>query len=165
MHRLKQLCLIAVLTFQSIVAFAYGARGHEVVGAIADQLLTPTASQQVSVILGMPLQVAATWPDCVKDVNGTPAASPTSFKYTPIATYHEACKAFETPDGIARMEDYVRRNWANCTRNPTDEVCHKQYHYSDVAIEHDHYDRIYKGTSDHDIVREALNNHSSARGA
>jgi len=50
------------------------------------------------------------------------------------------------------MEDYVRRNWDNCRRNLKDDPCHKQYHYADVAIQHDHYERIYAGTSDHDIV-------------
>ena len=49
-------------------AFGWGPRGHEVTGAIADQLLQPNAAQQVQAILGMPLRVASTWADCVKDV-------------------------------------------------------------------------------------------------
>jgi hypothetical protein len=48
---------------------ARDAQGHQVSGAIADQLLSPNASQKVQHILeGMPLQVASTWADCVKDV-------------------------------------------------------------------------------------------------
>jgi hypothetical protein len=50
------------------------------------------------------------------------------------------------------MMSYVRRNWDNCARAPGEDVCHKGYHYTDVAIQHDRYDRTYTGASDHDIV-------------
>ena len=92
-------------------AFAWGPRGHEVTGAVADQLLQPNAAQQVQALLGMPLRVASTWADCVKDVK---KSSSGGFAYKPMAQYHAACVAFETPEGEARMVDYATRNWDNC---------------------------------------------------
>ena len=137
--------LVLVLPYEAI---AWGPQGHEYAGAIADQLLTANARAQVKTILGLDLRVASTWTDCVKDVVRTRGI----FHYRPDPRYHAACAVYETPEGISRMEDYVRRNWDNCQRGPKDDVCHKQYHYADVAIQHDHYDRAFTGTSDHDIV-------------
>lgn len=137
------------LCARTTTAIAYGHTGHEVIGVIADHLLTPHAAKKVQAIAGIPLQEAAKWPDCAKDVIRTKDGA---FKYAPNPKYHAPCKGFEAGDGIARMEDYVKRNWNNCTRDPKSEPCHKQYHYADVAIQHDKYDRSYVGTSDHDIV-------------
>jgi hypothetical protein len=128
---------------------AFGPQGHEAIGAIADKLLKPHAAAQVAKALGMPLRTAATWADCVKDVN--PVAGK-GLVYTPDPRYHAACQAFETTAGIARMQDYVRRNWQGCSTDPHVRACHKKYHFADVAIQHDYYDRAYAGTSDHDIV-------------
>jgi hypothetical protein len=51
------------------------------------------------------------------------------------------------------MEDYARRNWVNCTYIPTKAgLCHEAFHFADVAIQRDEYDRRHVGTSDHDIV-------------
>ena len=50
------------------------------------------------------------------------------------------------------MSDFVRRNDTNCDRKPTEESCHKQYHYADIAIQHDHYDRTFHGARNYDIV-------------
>jgi len=130
-------------------AFGWGAQGHEVIGAVSDQLLKPNASEKVREILdGMPLQQAATWADCVKDVEKTDEG----FVYKPDPRFHAACAAFETDEGISRMEDYVSRNFDNCTRQAGDDPCHKQYHYTDVAIQHNHYELGFAGTSDHDVV-------------
>jgi hypothetical protein len=130
-------------------AFGWGHQGHEVSGAIADQLLQPNASQKGQQILGgMELRVAATWADCAKDVAQTDAG----FVYKPDPKFHVTCQVFETSEGIARMEDYVARNWDNCQPPPGADPCHKQYHYTDVAIQHDHYELGFAGTSDHDVV-------------
>jgi hypothetical protein len=56
------------------------------------------------------------------------------------------------PQEIARMEDYARRNWDNCARRATDDPCHEQCHYSDLATQHGRYARGYIGTRNHDIV-------------
>jgi hypothetical protein len=47
------------------------------------------------------------------------------------------------------MVDYGLRNWSNC---PPDQPCHNTYHFADVAIERDKYDRSYQGTNSHDVV-------------
>ena len=130
-------------------AWAFGPTGHEVTGAIADGLLTPAAAAQVKALIGMPLRTAATWADCAKDVS--PVAGK-GFVYQPDPRYSASCKAFQTPAGIARMQDYVKRNWNACDPAAHVSACHKLYHFADVAIEHDHYDRSYAGTSDHDVV-------------
>jgi hypothetical protein len=132
-------------------ALAFGPQGHEVVGAIADKLLRPPAAAKVKSLLGnMPLRSAATWADCAKNVE--PVAGGPGLQYTADPRYHAACQQFETTPGQARLVDYVKRNWAQCSRDPHAKACHKTYHFADVAIQHDHYDRALAGTSDHDIV-------------
>ena len=133
-------------------AWAYNGSGHAMVGTIADQLLEAGAAQQVQAILGMDLRTAANWADCVKAVQATPEGKPTSFVYQGKEAYRNVCGVFETPAEQAHMQDYVRRNWANCSRENPKSPCHAEYHYTDIAIAHDHYDRKYKGTSDHDVV-------------
>jgi hypothetical protein len=148
---LRRLALLAILP-HAASALAFGAAGHEFSGALADQLLNPRAARQVQQVLGMKLAVAATWADCVKDV----APGPAGFRYVPDPRFHLACARFETPQGMARMADYVRRNWNVCSVGREIVACHKAYHFSDVAIQHDHYDLGFTGTSDHDVV-SALN--------
>jgi hypothetical protein len=137
-------------------ALPWGYEGHEMVGAIADKMLSNNAKQQVQQILGFTLQVAAPWPDCVRSVvqlhDGT-------FHYLPPPSHPEyriPCKSFEadaSPDEQARMEDYVSRNWTNCTYIPGKVgLCHEAYHFADVAIQRDSYDRRDVGTSNHDVV-------------
>jgi hypothetical protein len=51
------------------------------------------------------------------------------------------------------MEDYAKRNWYNCTYIiGTPGGCHQAFHFADVAIQRDGYDRRYVGTNDHDVV-------------
>ena len=141
--------LALALLLSPIRAIAFGAQGHEVVGAIADRLLNPHASRQVTRLLGMTLQAAAPWADCVKDVR----LDAGDFRYMPESHHQRACRVFETPAGIARMDDYVRRNWSACAApGGHASACHKAYHYADVDIQHSRYDRADVGTSDHDIV-------------
>ncbi|OAI51243.1 hypothetical protein AYO46_08360 [Betaproteobacteria bacterium SCGC AG-212-J23] len=146
---LKNLARSVLLVLMSKAALAYGPQGHQYVGAIADELLSASARKNVAEILGVPLRVASTWADCAKDVSwadGKPS-------YRPDPRYHEGCKRFESPQGIAELEDFVGRNRDNCRRGkPQSDVCHKQYHYTDVAIQHGRYDRAYAGTSEQDVV-------------
>src|SRR5262249_11555673 len=109
--------LFAVL-FASTPAFPWEYQGHEMVGAIADKMLSANASQQVQQSLGFPLQVGAPWRDCVRSAvkkdDGT-------FDYLPSPFHPEyriPCKCFEgdtAPAEQARMLDYAARNWVNCT--------------------------------------------------
>lgn len=143
-----KLVLLGVGLFCNAYSFAWGPRGHEYSGAIADALLTPHAKTQVHKLLGFPLKTAATWADCVKDVK----MSGDQLNYVADPKYHQACASFETTKGKAEMVDYVSRNWNNCSTDPKVKNCHKEYHFADVAIQHDHYSRQFFGTSDHDIV-------------
>jgi hypothetical protein len=132
-------------------AFGWGHEGHEVIGSIADQKLSAHARQQVSQILGFELRIAAPWADCVRSVVRNEDGS---FKYSPDPKHPEytvACTSFQTPAEIARMEDYVSRNWSNCSYE-AGHGCDEAYHFADVAVQHARYDRSYVGTSEHDIV-------------
>ena len=127
---------------------AFGAQGHAFSAAVADRLLNPRAASQVARTLGMKLQVASTWTDCIKDVHPHGHA----WRYVPDARFHRACQPFETAEGIAQMIDFVSRNATQCDPGGRETACHKKYHYTDVAIQRDHYDRAFIGTSDHDVV-------------
>jgi hypothetical protein len=149
MNPISSLLLGLVTLAASTACSAFGSRGHQVVGAIADQLLGAHAAAEVKKQLGMPLRTAATWADCVKDV--VPVAD-RGLVYQADPKYHAACGSFESPAGIARMQDYVQRNWKTCSAEPHVTACHKKYHFADVAIQRARYDRAYAGTSPYDIV-------------
>lgn len=148
---MKKLLISLVMTAVAAVpetGFAWGADGHQSVGAIADTLLSGTiAGAQVKALLGeQTLEKMSVWGDCVKGI-----APEKDFAYTSAGRYPE-CAPFETANGIAAMADYVRRNNTACNPAADEETCHKQYHYADVALQHEHYKTGYAGTSDHDIV-------------
>lgn len=139
---------------QPAAALAWGYKGHRVVGSVADQLLTTNASQQVAQILAFDLRTAGPWLDCVKSVarqaDGT-------FVYTTDPNhpeYETPCTQFRTASEQQRMEDYVARNWAQCSYKTgnVERGCHNTYHFDDVAIQRDRFDRNYQGTNDHDLV-------------
>jgi hypothetical protein len=143
---------LAVLALAAIapgLADAWGHEGHRTIGAIADSLLLGThAEKAVTDILGTEkLETAALWADCAKGVSDTAP-------YTVGSTsQYPECDPFQkTAAGRHEMEDYVRRNSSACHPAAGEEICHKQYHYADVAIEHSTYDRADVGTSDHDVV-------------
>jgi hypothetical protein len=126
-------------------ANAWGPEGHHTVGAIADRMLQGTrAASEVQALLGtVSLEEASVWADCAKGVD------PQSLTYQ---GFGPACRVFETPAGEAEMIDYVRRNSTNCTVKPGEEICHKQYHYTDISIAHDRYDSRDAGAREDDIV-------------
>jgi hypothetical protein len=130
-------------------AWAWAYQGHEIVGSIADKLLRDHARREVAGILGISLQTAAPWADCVKSVR----VDGSGFKYDPAKLeYRIPCAPFENDSETARMEDFVARNWRNCIVNGRAENCHGSYHYTDISIQRDHYDSAYEGASEHDIV-------------
>ncbi|WP_068874055.1 MULTISPECIES: S1/P1 nuclease [unclassified Phenylobacterium] len=138
-------------------AMAWGAKGHQQVGAIAERLLNPRARAELKSLLtgfgatnttGRPdLASAAVWADCVRDVS----RSGGTFTYARGQYTPAACFQFEDTVEEDRMKDYASRNWTQCVYYPG---CHGAYHFADVAIQHDHYDPAlgYVGTSDHDVV-------------
>jgi hypothetical protein len=129
-------------------AFAWGPDGHHSVGAIADQLLVGShaAGEVMALLGGLTLQDAAVWADCAKGIDPSK-----NYSYQSPGHYPE-CAIYETPAHEAEMADFVRRNDTNCLRKPTEEICHKQYHYTDVAIQRSAYARGPVGTRDDDVV-------------
>lgn len=132
----------------AIPAHAWGPGGHRTIGAIADGLLTGThAAEQVkSVLGGLTLADAAVWADCAKGVS-----TEHGFHYGEVGRYPE-CRGFETPEGEAAIVDFVRRNHANCVLKTSEDSCHKEYHYSDIAIQRAGYAADLTGAREDDIV-------------
>lgn len=140
-------CWLAWLALLPGAARAWGHQGHAVVGAIADQLLTPQAQAGLRRDLGLTLAQAGPWADCAKGVN----LGPRGFEYMVDERWASpACTRFETPAGIQAMQDFVARNWDACGQRRD---CHKAYHYTDVAYQRDRYKMGYTGTNDHDLVQ------------
>jgi S1/P1 nuclease len=154
------LSLYALVLFTPTSLLAWGYQGHEVVGSIAEQLLNAKALQHVKEILNFTkpptagpwasLQIAGPWADCVRsvvrDVDG--------FEYVVDPAHLEfevPCTPFKSPEARGRIVDYAGRNWTNC-KDPPPGGCHGDYHFVDVAIQRDRYDRKYFGTNDHDLV-------------
>jgi len=143
-------------------ASAWDFQGHRVVGSIADQLLHDNAGKQVQEILneGAPpdprkdltLRLSGPWADCVRSVKKDKATG--SFSYVVDQDHLEfevPCIVFRSDAERKRIVDYAERNWSNC-KDPPDSGCHTDYHFDDVAIERDTYDRSDQGTNDHDLV-------------
>ena len=142
------LTLFAVCGARSDPAAAWGHDGHVLIGAVADTLIagTPAAAQVKRILGAEPLQQAALWADCARNVTD---AAP--HRYIANPRFPE-CEPFETPAGQQELESYVARNLTACHPSGEQEVCHKQYHFTDVAVERDSYERRDVGTSDHDVV-------------
>lgn len=143
------LAALALMLLPQGAAHAFGATGHQAVGDVAAALIKGTrAEREVARILGSTsLHDIAVWPDCVKGID--PAKG---FSYTVTGRYAE-CAPFENrPEEEALMRDYVKRNNDNCTVRPGEESCHKQYHYTNPALERGRYRSDAVGASDHDIV-------------
>jgi len=143
-------------------ASAWGYQGHRVVGSIADKLLANTnAEMQIKKILteGDPdgklnLRLAGPWPDCVKSVARHDDGK---FHYEvdpEHLEYEVPCTPFNSKKERARLEDYAKRNWIQCSYKPDgfERGCHNTYHFDDVAIQRDRFDRSFQGTNDHDLV-------------
>ncbi|WP_295951316.1 S1/P1 nuclease [Rhodoferax sp.] len=142
-------CIAALCAAASLLplpALAWGHQGHMLVGAIADQLLTPQAQAGLQRDMGLTLAQAAPWADCAKGVGlGT-----RGFEYAADERWPSpACTRFETAEGVKAMQSYASRNWNTCGQTRD---CHKTYHYADVAYAHGRYKMGYVGTNDHDLV-------------
>jgi hypothetical protein len=138
---------------------AWGWQGHRVVGSIAEQLLVNTnAAKQVQTILNngdphgeVTLGLVGPWADCARSVkleNGT-------FQYVvdeKHLEYEVPCTPLKAERD--RMVDYVSRNWSNCAadKDPQPSACLSSYHFDDVAIQRDTFNRNEEGTNDHDVV-------------
>jgi hypothetical protein len=143
------LLLTCLFCFAPNVATAWGPEGHKVVGSIADQMLNANARQQVAQILGFDLKTAGSRLDCVKSVQ---RQADGTFLYKENPQFEPPCTPFK--DDRARMEDYAGRNWFDCSYKTqgVERGCHNTYHFDDVAIQRDRFDRNFQGTNDHDLV-------------
>jgi hypothetical protein len=139
-------------------AFAWNADGHQIAGAVADALLSVNAKQQVTAILDVSLSTAGPWLDCVKSVHHYADGT---FHYVTDEQFEEPCKPFAKKHSV--MQQYVKRNFFQCgySSSRTDDDgkkyleemgCHNTYHFEDVSIQRDRFDRNFEGTNDRDIV-------------
>lgn len=133
-------------------ASAWGPDGHRLVGSIADQLLNPRAKQHVRTLLGVDLREAGPWLDCVKSVH---RQTDGSLAYIVDSRYEPPCTPFA--NDRAAMVDYAGRNWIDCVypegASATSNLgCHNTYHFDDIAVQRDRFDRNYVGNNDHDLV-------------
>jgi S1/P1 Nuclease len=120
------LCLISLL---SVNGFAYGDRGHRLVGAIADKRLAQNqaAAQKVRQLLhGLTLEQAAILPDTIRGFR---------------------CGAAPSGDQVNRqLQAFVN---ANCLQRPR----HTDYHFTDVPVfKAEEYGAGHVGREDFDIV-------------
>lgn len=150
MPRPYRIALALALTTLPFSALAWNAQGHQDVGAVADKLIAGTRAEQwVHALLGdSNLQTVSVWADCAK---GTKSTDDVNFVYLDNPKFAE-CAPFNTPEEKARFESFVSRNWKQCGTVHGNELCHSQYHYTDVSSLRDHYDPSYAGTNTHDVV-------------
>jgi hypothetical protein len=150
--------ILALSLFVCPNAKAWNPEGHQIVGAVADAMLNSNAKQQVATALGVSLSTAGPWLDCVKSVH---KFADGTFHYVVEEKFEEPCKPFAKAHDV--MQQYVKRNFAQCSylSKRTDDDgnlyfeetgCHNTYHFDDVALQRDHFDRNFQGTNDHDIV-------------
>lgn len=148
--RLALLTLLAACLGVPGAVRAWGPRGHETVGAIAQQLIagSPAEAQVRQHLGGMDLAQAGLWADCIK---GLRLAGEGGSWVEPGR--HPECRPFEAPQETAAAIAYVRLSERACAAaGPADEACHRRYHYTDVAVQRDGYRRGLAGTRDDDLV-------------
>jgi hypothetical protein len=116
----RTISLLLTLCLCSIHGFAYGARGHALVGAIADKRLeqNQTIAQKVSDLLdGMTLEEAANLPDFIKSWDGC------SFNK------HPSTKAVtDKPRINAELRAFLKANPCTSQR------FHRNFHFTDVPV-------------------------------
>jgi len=144
MRRLLAAALIAL----PLAAHAWRADGHKTVATIAAGLIKGSpAEARVAELLGdLSLPLMSIWADCAKGV-----APDKGYTYPAPGKYPE-CAPLETPERIAEMADYVRRNDKQCVMGPDEDSCHKQMHYADVPVQRSQYRLGTAGTRPDDVV-------------
>jgi hypothetical protein len=142
------MAILLTASLASAPAAAWGPDGHRSIGAIADRLIAGSnaAAAVDSILGGLSLRDASVWADCAKGVD--PGSS---YRYTAEGRFRE-CRIFQTPAAEAEMAEFVRRNDVNCERKASADSCHRQYHYTDVALQRDRYELGSVGARDSDLV-------------
>jgi S1/P1 nuclease len=134
----KLIPLLLTISLFSVNAFAYGPRGHQLVGAIADKRLArnrAVARKVRNLLDGLTLERAATLPDEIK-------------------SWDDCRGPGSTRDVISkqRINDELRAFWqANkCGKTPSHDI----FHYTDVPVTGDEdYDGGTIGRDDFDVVQ------------
>lgn len=156
MRTLKSLLVVILLIISAAPCFAWGAKGHQAVGAIADANLNPHAKAMVASLIGMSLEQAGPWLDCVKDVKGSKG----SLHYVEDKRYGDGCSVFWDHEGPSEkyIEAFAEKNWDNCTGGSDTNPCHSQYYFADVDVSGSNpsYKLGEPGTNDHDVVQAIL---------
>jgi len=130
--------LAVMLALAAPPAAAWDHRGHQAIGAIADQLIAGTpAASRVRQLLGGDLQAASVWADCARAVEATPSG----WRYANAGS-QGACAPFETADGQAELIAFVERNER-----------HRTYHYTDISIAQPRYGATLPGARPADLVQ------------
>lgn len=144
---MRRLLLAASLALP-VIAHAWGADGHQTVATIAAGLLkgTPTEARVAALLGDMSLPVAALWADCAKGISPS-----RNYTYPSPGKYAE-CAPLETPERIAEMADYVRRNDKQCHIGMDEDSCHRQTHYADITLQRSRYLLGFVGTRGDDVA-------------
>jgi hypothetical protein len=136
-------CLVASVLLGATTVLAYGPTGHEIVGAIADDLLAQRpAGKKVNELLdGISLQKAAVIPDEIKGWDKKGADDPKGF---PHYSSHAAIDA--------QLREFWRANPPS-QDGKTDVPSHHWFHYTDVPVARaEKYHEGRRGRSQWDIV-------------
>lgn len=91
LHGFRLAVTFVLLLAPARMALAWDADGHQIVGAIADSLVSRNAKQQVASILGVSLSTAGPWLDCVKSVH---RYADGTFHYVVEPDYEKPCEPF-----------------------------------------------------------------------
>ena len=148
--RITRLAALLAISLWLAPAMAWGPYGHQVVGAVADQLIagTPTAAK-VRAVLGSNLQTASVWADCARSVESVQGV----WSYTNPGAYKD-CAIFENAASQAALIAFVKRNATRCATNASHEQCrHKAYHFTDISIQRPGYNATLPGAGPNDLVQ------------
>ncbi|NEU99081.1 hypothetical protein [Bradyrhizobium uaiense] len=118
-------------------AKAWNADGHQIVGAIADAMLSANAKAKVASILGVDLRTAP-WLDCLKSV---PRQDDGTFRHVVEEAFEAPCTPFkDARDLMEPMSGAISCSAAiRCIARRTAEFdeevgCHNTYHFDDISI-------------------------------
>jgi len=145
---MRRILAIALSVLLPLTAHAWGSDGHQTVATIAAGLIQGSpAEARVAQLLGdVSLPEASIWADCAKGI------SPSQGYTYPNPGKYPSCAPLETPERIAEMADYVKRNDRQCEIGLDEDACHKQVHYADIAIQRGRYQPGAVGTRPDDVV-------------
>lgn len=133
----KPMGILLAVSLLAGQAYAYGPRGHQLVGAVADRRLAkaPIAGKVHEFLDGLTLEKAATLPDDIKaldDCDKKPSTKPLKV----------------SPRIDAELRAFLKAN--ACSGHPS----HHEFHYTDVPVfGHETYADGKVGRSDFDIVQ------------